>query len=174
MKEDSLTVDVKVGPELRSWIIATAGTDILVPERETNLWCLVKQHLQTVPASYRIIYDRGDYVYLRLLNSSSHTKAWNLDAGRTIKVDTLYRSYLDENGQYVVRRFLYRNFKAAFRNYMMGAVRSNPGGREIAAITEFCLEYNIDVTKPLLARLQKDWIRHKKKVEAGLYNPMVF
>ena len=174
MKAESLTVDVKVGQELRSWVLATAGTDILVPERQSNLWCLVKQHLKTVPASYRLVYDRGEYIYIRLLQSGSDTKAWNLDAGRTIEVNTLYRSYLDERGQYVVRRFLYRNFKSAFRNYMLGAVHANPTGKEIAAITEFCLEYNIEVTKQLITRLQKDWIRYKKKLEEEVYNPMAF
>lgn len=174
MKVESMTVDVKVGPELRGWIIATAGTDILVPEKRSTLWCLVKQHLQTVPATYQLVYDRGDYIYIRLLQSGSDTKAWSLQAGRTIKVDTLYRSYLDEHGQNVVRRFLYRNFKAAFRNWMLGSVRANPDGKEIAMITEFLLEYDIEVTRELLARLQKDWIRYKKKIRAGVYNPMVF
>lgn len=174
MKAESLTVDVKVGAEIRAWVIAVAGTDILVPERNSVMWCLVKQHLQTVPASYQMIYDRGEYIYIRLLVHGGKTKSYSISAGRNIEVNTLYRSYLDEKGQQAVRRFMYMNFKKSFHSYMMGALRSNPSGKEVAMITEYLLEFNIDVNRQLISRLQKDWIRYKKKMRDTTYNPMWF
>lgn len=174
MVDNTITVDVCVGKELRDFIVKYGGTDLIIPDKGSNLWCLVKQHLQTVPTDYHLLPDRSEYIRIKLLQSGSRTKAYCLEKNAVIKINTIFRSYLDSSGQYVIKRYFEKEFKNVFRVYMRGCMNNNPDIKILEAITEFCLDYNIEFDKTFLSKLQKDWYRFKIKDALRPVNPLCF
>ena len=51
-KDNHNTVDVNVGAFLRQWIVNTYGTDIIRVYKDSNIWYMIKQHLETLPEDY--------------------------------------------------------------------------------------------------------------------------
>lgn len=50
--EEMMTVNVRVGACLREYVISTRGGDVIVPAKDSVLWCLLKQHLVTSAFGY--------------------------------------------------------------------------------------------------------------------------
>jgi hypothetical protein len=167
-----ITVDVSVGESLKQFVVDCSGADLVSPEKDSILWCLVKTHLLLRPNPYSDIPDRTGLIRLQLRHSHSG-RTFSLERHESIVIDTLYRCYLDSSGQRVVRRYFDRQFKHSFRMYMKGAMAGNPRVKVSYAIAEFLLEYNIDPTAQLLAALQKDWWRYRKREDCGIVNPLV-
>ena len=54
-------VNVKVHPALREYILSVnAGSDIIVPMRDSRLWGLVKMYLEPIPSDYRPVFPDGE------------------------------------------------------------------------------------------------------------------
>lgn len=170
---DRLTVDVKVGKAIKEFILSTAGTDVLDPDKYTILWCLMKQHLITIPGTYRPIQDRTDYVYIKLRSSNS-IKTYNVNVNKKVIISTLFYSFLTAEGQNVIRRHFEKEFKAAFRNYMTGALNNNPDMQINDAIEEFLLDHNVTMNHISFSMLQKDWYRHRVKCSISKVCPLCF
>ena len=56
------TVDIKVGSFIRQWVIGTYGSDTIRLDKRTNLWAIVKQNLDLLPADYHTLQDKEEYI----------------------------------------------------------------------------------------------------------------
>ena len=106
---ERLSVDVKVGRYLKEFIVSTNGSDELDPEKDSILWCLIKQHLLTQPA-YSAITDRSEYISIKLRGAKA-AKTYNANTQSKLQVNTLFRSYLDSSGQDVIKKHFEKEFK---------------------------------------------------------------
>ena len=60
-------VNVKVHPALREYILSVnAGSDIIVPMRDSRLWGLVKMYLEPIPSDYRPVLPEGEPDSIRI------------------------------------------------------------------------------------------------------------
>ena len=78
-------------------------------------------------------------------------------------VDTLWRNYLNPQGQEAVASHLMHTFKLTYRSYMTGALGNSPGLTIRDAIYSFCELYNISMDNITYEMLRKDWFRFRKK-----------
>lgn len=165
-KEDNImTVDVKVNRSIREYVLSiNDGSDLIKPERGSLLWGLIKLHLDLVPETYRPVPPdkRQDYIRIALYRTRS-TRSYNVNTGRNMEVNTLFRNYLNEEGQRAVSDHIARGFKQTFRAYMGGALGNNPDLTIHDAVYEFCSDYNISMNSITYDMLRKDWYRFKKR-----------
>lgn len=165
-KEDNImTVDVKVSRPIREYVLSiNDGSDLIKPERGSLLWGLIKLHLDLVPETYRPVPPdkRQDYIRIALYRTRS-TRSYNVNTGRNMEVNTLFRNYLNEEGQRAVSDHIARGFKQTFRAYMGGALGNNPDLTIHDAVYEFCSDYNISMDSITYDMLRKDWYRFKKR-----------
>lgn len=170
---ERMTVDIKVGKAIKEFVVSTNGSDVLDPDKYTILWCLMKQHLVTVPGNYRPIYDRSEYIYIKLRNSNG-IKTYSVPKDAKVKISTLFYSYLTDTGQAVIRKHFEKEFKATFRNYMKGALNNNPELPINDAIEEFLNDHNVTMDHISISMLQKDWYRYRRKCEISKICPLCF
>jgi len=169
-----MTIDVRVGSALKEFIVSTNnGSDVLDPEKDTILWCRVKQHLLLQPGQYIRIQDRSEYISI-ILRGTKAGKTYSIDKGRKLQVNTLFRSYLDEAGQAEIRKHFEKEFKNVFRTYMKGCLNNNDDMKIIDAIEEFCHDHNIPMNKISTAMLQKDWYRYRLRCSVKNVCPLMF
>jgi len=168
-----MTVDVKVGLAIKEFILSTNGSDVLDPDKYTILWCLMKQHLVTVPGTYRPLADRKEFIYITLRNKNG-VKTYSVVKDKRVAISTLFYSYLTPQGQAVIRRHFEKEFKAAFRNYMKGALNNNPDMKINDAIEEFLNDHNVTMNYISVSMLQKDWYRYRIKCVTSNVCPLCF
>lgn len=170
---ERMTVDVNVGKAVKEFIVSSnGGSDILDPEKDTILWCLMKQHLVTRPG-YLLITDRTEYIYITLRNKNG-AKTYSVPDGSNMKLQTLFRSYLDATGQAVIKKHFEKEFKKTFRDYMKGALNNNPDMKIVDAIAEFCSDHNVCLNNITISMLQKDWYRFRAKCAIKMVCPLCF
>lgn len=169
---ERLKVDVKVGKTLKEFIVSTNESDVLDPEKDTVLWCLMKQHLITSPG-YLPIADRSEYIQITLRNKNG-AKTYSVPDKKRLQLQTLFRCYLDEKGQAVIRKHFEKEFKKTFRDYMRGALNNNPDMKIIDAIEEFCVDHNISMNNISVDMLKKDWYRYRTKSAMKNICPLCF
>lgn len=163
------TVQVKVSKAIREYILSiNNGSDVIIPEKRSLLWGLVKMHLELTPSRYTPApFDPQDaFVSISLLKARS-SKSFSIPKGRGAEVNTLFRNRLTEDGQKAVAEYLTRSFKQTFRAYMSGALSNNPELQIKEAILEFAADYNIDMDYITLDALRKDWFRFRKRCSKG-------
>lgn len=171
---DIQTASVKVLPCLREYILSVNdGSDIITPGRESKLWGIVKMHLDLVPDDYRPVPAAGDPDCIRIALFRSHRRQYNRNSRKEdpgkhrpnpeFVVDTLWRNYLNTQGQEAVASHLMHTFKLTYRSYMAGALGNSPGLTIRDAIYSFCELYNISMDNITYEMLRKDWFRFRKK-----------
>lgn len=168
-----MTVDVRVGPILKEYIIASSGSDVLVPEKDTVLWALLKQHLVTCPTTYVPITDRTEYIQIALRTTKA-AATYSVVSERKLLINTLFRSFLTNSGQNVIRRHFAKEFKKSFRDYMKGALNNNSSIQIKDAIEKFCEDNKVTMNKISYEMLKKDWYRFSKKNNAQSVCTLIF
>ena len=163
--EDMQTVQVKVSRAIREYILSiNEGSDIVVPEKHSLLWGLVKMHLDLVPAGYIPVPLKPQDDFIRIsLRKSRRTKSYSIPKNGVLAINTLFRNHLTEEGQKAIANYLVRSFKQVFRSYMAGALSNNPDLQIKEAILEFCEDHNICMDNITYAALRKDWFRYRKR-----------
>ncbi len=167
--EDIMTVDVKVSKALKEYIICVnEGHDVIYPKKGSLLWSLMKLHLDVVPKSYKPVppSERQDYIRIAL-HKSRRTKSYNVNTGRVMEINTLFRNHLGEEGQKAVATHLSRGFKQTFRAYMGGALSNNQELTVHDAVYEFCRDYGITMDSITYEMLRKDWYRFSKRCKCN-------
>lgn len=162
--ENIITVDVRVGRYIRDFIISSSGgNDVFVPAKDSVIWGLLKQYLITSAVGYRPVPEsvRDEYIKIALRPTGSSSKSYNVPAGRILSVNTLFRCYLSETGERVIARFLNKEFKKTFHDYMRGCMNNTDTVSIKDAIENFMIDHNISdgdggVTHEML---RKDWYR---------------
>ena len=159
-----MTVDLKIHPTVREFIICTNGSDLIVPKKGDWLWLLLKQHL-TLSMDYHPIPadERSQYIRIQLLDASgapvvNHSMPKNAKA---IHLNPLFRNSLSERGQNVIANHLRSQFKECFHNFMSGAVAS--GAEHAASIELFCQTYHLTMNQISEDMLKKSWQRSPQK-----------
>ncbi len=160
--EDLLTVDVKVGRALREFVISTKGNDILVPEKNSLLWGILKQHLVVSATGYTPIPEEEEKEYIRVAVRYTHSAVtYSVPSRKKIQVNTLFRTFLSSKGECIIRRHLSRELRKSFRDYMRGCLNNNPDIQIVEAIRRFCTESNIEPDNIItIEALRKDWYRY--------------
>lgn len=167
------TVDIKVGSFIRQWVIGTYGSDTIRLDKRTNLWAIVKQNLDLLPADYHTLQDKEEYISIELLYS--HTdNCYSIPAGKEIHINSIYRCYISDSGQEAIKRYLENQFRAAFRIYMVACNRNDQKVKILNCITSFLLDYNLPIDNKLLSRLMKDWYRYRQKNSENNALPIFF
>ncbi len=169
------SVDVKVGAHLRKWVMSVNdGDDVIHLDKRTNLWGIVKQNLDLIPADYQTIQDRSEYISIEILDSHN-SKTYNNTAQKSIHLNPLYRCYLSDSAQNAIRRYLENQFKNNFIVFMI-ARTSIPDSRESisAAVTAFLLEYDLHLDKKAIGRHAKYWYRYRVNHPENNAIPMFF
>lgn len=172
--QDIQTASVAVLPCLREYILSVNdGSDIITPGRESRLWGIVKMHLDLVPEDYEPVPAAGSKDCIRIALFRSHRRQYNRNPHRSgqgrhrpsqmFVVDTLWRTYLNRQGQEAVASHLMHTFKLTFRSYMTGALGNSPGLTIHDAIYSFCELYGISMDTITYEMLRKDWFRFRKK-----------
>jgi hypothetical protein len=166
---EKMYVDVRVQKIIREFIIATNGSDYIVPSPKSLLWQLVKQHLKVVPSNYVPVVDRSEYVRVELLNTHSakvltrKMKGAGKGAFRDVVLNTCYRSYLDERGQAAVVKQFRKSFKECLHNFVMGSIFDNPLLLQRQAIDNFCSVYHLTLDEINYEMLIKSWMRSPQR-----------
>lgn len=148
---------------MRAWVLATCKTDVIRLEKFSILWAIVKQNLILEPDHYEPEDDRSEIISIILSSEYSRLKVFDPKKNKTYRCNTLYRCYIDDAGSAQIRRYLEREFKAAFHVYMTGALGNNTEMSILEGITQFLMDYGLSefVTKKRLAMLMKDWYRYR-------------
>lgn len=156
------TADIQVGSFIRQWVITNTGSDTVRLDKRANLWGIVKENLELLPEDYRPLQDRSEYISFELLDSGS-APYYNRDVDRKMYINELYRCYIGEDTQAVIRRYLENQFRNAFRIYMTSRYADGSSEKIRSAIASFLLEYDLPVNPRIIARLSKDWYRWRVK-----------
>lgn len=163
-KDNHNAVDVKVGAFLKKWVVNTYGTDYIRLDKDSNLWSIIKMNLELLPNDYTRIEDRSEYIRFQLLHNSSDTRAYDSATGKVYQPNMLYRCCISKKGEHIIKRFLDKQFKNTFHNYMKGALNNNDDLAITDAITEFlCDSCQPDFDRKTISTLTKDWYRYRKK-----------
>lgn len=178
--EEPILVYVKVHQVLRDFIVATRGTDLIIPDDKGPLWATVKTFLRLIPNDYKP-HPAGpvqDHVRIALPPISSSSPIFNIQTGGTIVCNFLYRNFLDHNGQRAVADQLMKEFKGTFRSFMAGYLAAHPnqkGESQIKeGIDEFCRIYCIAMDdKITYEMLRKDWYRFRTRESSSDYRDEV-
>lgn len=166
-----MTVDCKVGCILKEFIISTNGSDKLDPDKNSFLWALVKQHLVTLSSSNPVI-DRKEYISI-LMRYNESAKMYSVPSQKIVSINTLFRCYISEKGQAVIRKHFEKEFKKTFHDYMKGAM-NNTDLQIKDAIEEFCNDHNLSLDRVSFDMLKKDWYRYRMKKQIQEICPLVF
>lgn len=168
------SVDIKVGRMIRQWMIYFQGSDYLKIDKRTNLWAIVRQNLELLPNDWKPLDDRSEYITIELLDSDARPY-YNRTAGRELYINDLYRCYISEAGQESIRRYFENQFRNAFTVYMVARFSNPEYGLKIQeAITDFLMDYNLEVDRKVLSRLMKYWYRFRVKYPEKFPLPIFF
>lgn len=161
---EQLTVYVYTGRILREFVMATKGTDILTPQKDSFLWGLIKQHLTVW--QYRSTRPRNTDECIQIaIRSSNGLVSYSARSRRTECYRSQYRCYLTGKGERIIQRYLKKEFKKTFRDYMTGCLNNNPDITIVEAIEEFLADYNITPDRIITVEsLRKDWYRYSMRV----------
>lgn len=166
--EDMIAVDVRVGRYLRDFVVSSSGgSDIFVPAKDSVIWGLLKQYLITSAVGYRSVpeEERNEYIRIALRTTASSAKVYNIPDSRILSVNTLFRCNLSDTGERVIARYLNKEFKKTFHDYMRGCMNNTDSVSIKDAIENFMIDHNISdgdggVTHEML---RKDWYRFSSR-----------
>lgn len=158
------TVDVNVGSFIRSWVLSTCKSDVIKIDKYSILWSIVLMNLELQPNNWEPAVDRSETISIVLSSENSRPITYDPQQNKVYRCNTLYRCYIGEAGCTRIRRYMEKQFKAAFHSYMVGALGNNPDMNIQEGIAQFLMDYNLEehITKRMLAMLMKDWYRYRK------------
>lgn len=169
-----ISVDIRVGREIRDFIVTSTGSDLLSPGKRTVLWSLVRPWLRCDPVPDMQERDPLETVRIALRMKDSN-RIYSFAADKVTCINTsLTHFYIDPRGEAAVRRHFETSFKHVFHVYMAGYSAGSTGQAQLDAITSFCLDYGITVTEKLIQRLDKDWYRWRRKHGEDPVCPLLF
>lgn len=172
-----MTVQVKVNPALREYILCTnGGSDIIFPDYKESLWVMLKSRLSLVPSDYKPVPPGPVDGCIRVaLPTNNHLDpAFNIHACRVIEANPLFRCYLSDEDQSAIEKFLMKGFKKTFRDFMTGAITASCGKASITmAIDKFVELYNLPMEAITYEMLRKDWYRYRNRDARGEPSPVV-
>lgn len=161
---DQLTVYVHTGRVLREFVIATKGSDILVPSKDSLLWGLIKQHLTVWEHRSTTPKDPDECIQIAV-RSSNGLVSYSARSRKQECYRSQYRCYLTCKGERIIQRYLKKEFKKTFRDYMKGCLSNNPDITIVEAIEEFLTDFNVTPDRIITVEsLRKDWYRYSMKV----------
>ena len=165
-------VVIRVHPTIREFIIDTNGSDLIVPNKDDLLWKITKANLTTWYEDSGKTADGDCTIRIALLDSHSE-KVFTNFAGKYrgkysnyIHMNSMYRTYITEQGMNDIARELRMRFKDAFHTFVMGALVGNPKLKQKDAFTLFIDKFNLSENEITFEMLKKSWDRsdHKKSV----------
>lgn len=163
--KEYMTVPVQVHPMIREFIIDTTGSDMIVPEKTSHLWDIVKHNLELPPENYHAPETKDNLIYIALLDTS-HLRTVVKNSDKTIVINTLFRWYLSADAQGTIAKHFRQQFKHTFHCFMQGAIANNPKLEQRQAMENFCKLYNLTLNELSEDMLKKSWDRsdHKQMV----------
>lgn len=170
---EAISVDVKVGKVLREFINSTAGSTNITTKKDDILWCLIKQNLLTAPSVPYIVKDRTEFINITL-PASKAAQTYNCREKRNLQIHTLFRNFLDEQGQLKVRQHFEKEYRRVFIVFMTAQFSVDANMKIIDAINNFCDEYNLEMDTISLQTLKKYWYRYRLRSKISQISPIIF
>jgi len=182
------SVQVKVHPTVREFIVSTTGSNTIIPKKGDWLWFILKQNLDVPPPDYKFLQqDKDSFINISLLDTTgtkvqvrnkSKRKSNRKDCDpSTIYLNPLFRWYLSVEAQYTIANHFRKAFKECFHNFVQGALVNNPGLEQKEAIMSFCDFYKIEFNEISEDMLVKSWQRSPQKERLkNIFNhcPIIF
>lgn len=170
-------IKAHVGAEMRQFVTASYNSDTIPLERDSVLMDIIKPHLELRPKESSDDFPPDETIKIEIphINGKVYCRATN----KVYICNTLFRDVLSEDGHSKVRRFLERNFKKSFRCFMDGYTEAQLDNgddhrlRVRRGAVSYLMNYHIDVSEKLVARLVRDWFRHREKNEKNDTGPYV-
>ena len=170
---EQFIIKIDVGTAIKQFIMATHGSDLIIPPKDSILWAIIKLNLVTFPYCNcvdEVSDDRA--IRIAILNKQS-MKYYNVQAQRVLCINTMFRCYLSDKGVMAIKQFFEKNMRHIFLLFMEGYNISNEKNISFA-IREFCMLYSVDYDDKMFAKLRKSWYRHKKKISEKDVCPIIF
>lgn len=171
---DNLSVQVKVHPTIRAFVVSTNGSDLIVPKKDDWLWFILKQNLDIPPDDYiphsvssdehiniSLLDTTGTKVQVR--NQSKRVESKRQGDPSTIYLNQMFRWYLSVKAQNTIALHFRKAFKECFHNFVQGALISNANLKQKEAIQNFCDLYQIEFNSISEDMLIKSWQRSPQK-----------
>lgn len=168
------TVQVKVHPTIKEFIVTTTGSDTIVPKKDDWLWFILKQNLEVPPSDYTFLNEEKEsFINISLLDTTG-TKVQVRNQSKRISsikdrdpsniyLNPLFRWYLSDKAQNMIATHFRKAFKECFHNYVQGALVNNPKLEQKEAIMSFCDLYKLEFNAISEDMLIKSWQRSPQK-----------
>ena len=167
------TVDINVGEFLKAWIVSTYDSDVVKVDDTSNLWAIVLQYLETIPADYALLQDRSEYISIELYDAHN-TPRYHVSDESFLRNNTLYRCYIGPRGQAVIRRWFENQLRNSFKVYMIARYSDGSTERIRHAIGSFLADFNLPITPKIMNWLSKIWYRYRVNCPINHKIPIFF
>ena len=167
-----VVVEIQVSPLIAQYIKASTGKTHIVPERGSILVAKAMQYLEPCPWKDIKIIPTEQTITLQL-PCVDHYAVYSPEKRKLIKQTTRYTNVVTPKGQAALNKYLYKVFRATFHTFMDGYTCCAEEDGIIKGVTEFLLEYRIDVTNKNINYLKRDWVRYRKKKYAQRICPLL-
>lgn len=142
-------MDVRVSPVVYSFFLRGNPTNIYELKPNEPLHKMLFSFLQLVPEDYKPMSDDACFIRFSLVRYENCYVVW--------------RNYLDEYHQNIIRKFLNDYLKCIFKNYMFGYCCG--GGIQKDGIIDFFEVYDIKWTDTDFETFKKSWDRSDEKMK---------
>lgn len=165
-------VEIQVSTLIAQYIRASIGNTHIIPERGSILIAKVMQYLEPCPWKDIKIIPTAQTVTIQL-PCVDHYAVYSPEKRKLVKQTTRYTNVVSEKGQTAINKYLYKLFRASFHTFMDGYTCANDTEKIIEGVTEFLLEYRLDVTNQNINYLKRDWVRYRKKKYTQRISPLL-
>ena len=172
MKDRILTITVKA--DLRKYLTESPQSDIIRPERDSELMTVIKPYLCLEPDEWETQPIPDGYAQLQIALPDLR-KVYEARSGKVYYCDTLFRDHITEEGLKKVRSYFKRTYNDRFMTFLAGWVErqhfDNSNSEEerriqvTSGIAAFFNNYHITFDERMIESRRKAWLRYQEKVE---------
>ena len=172
MKDRILTITVKA--DLHKYLTESHQSDIIRPERDSELMTVIKPYLCLEPDEWETQPVPDGYAKLQIALPNLR-KVYEARSGRMYYCDTLFRDHITEEGLKKVRSYFKRTFNDKFLTFLAGWVEYQNVANETSenekrvqitkGIVAFFNNYHITFNESMIEARRKAWIRYLEKLE---------
>ncbi len=172
MKDRILTITVKA--DLHKYLTESHQSDIIRPERDSELMTVIKPYLCLEPDEWESQPIPDGYAQLQIALPNLR-KVYEARSGKVYYCDTLFRDHITEEGLKKVRSYFKRTFNDKFLTFLAGWVEYQNVANETSenkkriqitkGIVAFFNNYHITFDESMIEARRKAWIRYLEKLE---------
>lgn len=153
-----LTVDIKVTPILKEFIVSKWGTDTLVLKKDDYFTQKIKHILQRFPDNYTPVKPNERINYIRMqVKHVEYARVGSKCHFQKTKTSAYLNAYMQDQ----VAKELNKYFKEVFHSYVLAfcSARSFKDNCQRDGINDFCETFQISMNSINYEMLKKSWYR---------------